>query len=228
MACSKLSAYLNRRCCMLPPKPPLSSHACRSRPKRRPPVPAGFTKSSMMASGSWRARDPAACGLLTRNGHDFAARLPLGDRRPCVAHARSCLIDGEAIALRRQRAGSFPTASNWRWHGPNFVFAPSTCLNWTAKIFAKTQSRTAAWLLAKLLDKAPPNIALNDHFPQDGSIVFKHACALGGEGIVSKRLGSPYRSGRSDAWIKVKNPESPAVKREAEEDCTSCRKSSSV
>jgi ATP-dependent DNA ligase len=35
---------------------------------------------------------------------------------------------------------------------------------------------------------------------------------------VSKRLGSPYRSGRSDHWIKVKNPAAPAVKREAEED----------
>jgi bifunctional non-homologous end joining protein LigD len=41
---------------------------------------------------------------------------------------------------------------------------------------------------------------------------------LGCEGIVSKRLGSLYRSGRSPHWIKVKNPKSPAVKREAEED----------
>jgi hypothetical protein len=37
------------------------------------------------------------------------------------------------------------------------------------------------------------------------------------EGIVSKRLGSPYRSGRSPHWIKSKNPKHPAVKREAEE-----------
>jgi ATP-dependent DNA ligase len=35
---------------------------------------------------------------------------------------------------------------------------------------------------------------------------------------VSKRLGSPYRSGRSRHWIKSKNPQHPAVKREAEED----------
>jgi hypothetical protein len=38
------------------------------------------------------------------------------------------------------------------------------------------------------------------------------------EGIVSKRLGSPYRSGRSKDWLKFKNPVAPAVKREAEED----------
>ena len=38
------------------------------------------------------------------------------------------------------------------------------------------------------------------------------------EGIVSKRLGSRYRSGRSPDWIKFKNPAAPAVKRETEED----------
>jgi bifunctional non-homologous end joining protein LigD len=45
-----------------------------------------------------------------------------------------------------------------------------------------------------------------------------HACKLGLEGIASKRLGSPYRSGRSRHWVKSKNPQHPAVKREAEED----------
>ena len=38
------------------------------------------------------------------------------------------------------------------------------------------------------------------------------------KGIVSKRIGSPYCSGRSAHWVKVKNPNAPAVKREAEED----------
>jgi len=36
--------------------------------------------------------------------------------------------------------------------------------------------------------------------------------------VVSKRLGSPYRSGRSAHWVKVKNPKAPAVGREAEEN----------
>jgi ATP-dependent DNA ligase len=38
------------------------------------------------------------------------------------------------------------------------------------------------------------------------------------EGIVSKRVGPRYVSGRTDNWIKVKNPAAPAVRREAEED----------
>jgi bifunctional non-homologous end joining protein LigD len=48
--------------------------------------------------------------------------------------------------------------------------------------------------------------------------VFQHACKMGLEGIVSKLLGSHYRSGRSPDWLKFKNPSAPAVKREAEED----------
>jgi hypothetical protein len=41
---------------------------------------------------------------------------------------------------------------------------------------------------------------------------------MGLEGIVSKRIGSRYRSDRSPDWLKFKNPEAPAVRREAEED----------
>ena len=39
--------------------------------------------------------------------------------------------------------------------------------------------------------------------------VFQHACKMGLEGIVSKRLGSRYRSGRTPDWLKFKNPEAP-------------------
>ena len=61
-------------------------------------------------------------------------------------------------------------------------------------------------------------LVLNAVFDDPGPTVFKYACALGCEGIVSKRRGSRYAAGRSDLWIKVKNPAAPAVRREAEED----------
>ena len=72
--------------------------------------------------------------------------------------------------------------------------------------------------LARLVRAPRPGIVLNEHYDGEGDIVFKYACKLGCEGIVSKRLGSPYRSGRSVHWVKVKNPKAPAVTREAEED----------
>ena len=48
--------------------------------------------------------------------------------------------------------------------------------------------------------------------------MFTHACKLGCEGIVSKRKGSHYQSGRSRHWLKSKNPASEAVRREAKEE----------
>ena len=62
-------------------------------------------------------------------------------------------------------------------------------------------------------------VRLNEHLEHpEGAVVFQHACKMGAEGIVSKRLGSRYRSGRSPDWLKFKNPDAPAVKREADED----------
>jgi hypothetical protein len=65
--------------------------------------------------------------------------------------------------------------------------------------------------LARLLRRAPAGIVYNEHTDEDGAVAFRHACKLGFEGIVSKRLGAPYRSGPSRGWIKVKNPDSPAM-----------------
>jgi bifunctional non-homologous end joining protein LigD len=51
-------------------------------------------------------------------------------------------------------------------------------------------------------------VRLNEHLEHpDDEAIFRHACKLGLGGIVSKRLGSRYRSGRSPDWLKFKNPE---------------------
>jgi hypothetical protein len=73
-------------------------------------------------------------------------------------------------------------------------------------------------MLAQLVSKPLPGLVLNATYEEPGDVVFKHACALGFEGMVSKRLGSRYTSGRSRDWLKCKNPQAPAVKREAEEE----------
>jgi hypothetical protein len=72
--------------------------------------------------------------------------------------------------------------------------------------------------LASLLRGSLPGVQFNQHLAHRGDVVFAHACRMGLEGIVSKRLGSHYRSGRSSDWLKFKNPAAPAVQREAEED----------
>ena len=61
-----------------------------------------------------------------------------------------------------------------------------------------------------------PVIVFNEHSDENGGIVFRHACKLGLEGIMSKRLSKPYQSGRSGHWLKVKNLDSPAMLRARE------------
>jgi bifunctional non-homologous end joining protein LigD len=52
-----------------------------------------------------------------------------------------------------------------------------------------------------------------EHAEGHGGRLFETVCKLGLEGIVSKKLDAPYRSGPSKAWIKVKNPKAPAATR---------------
>jgi bifunctional non-homologous end joining protein LigD len=52
-----------------------------------------------------------------------------------------------------------------------------------------------------------------EHTEGDGVEMFKAVCKLGLEGIVSKKLDSPYKSGSSKAWLKIKNPNAPAATR---------------
>jgi ATP-dependent DNA ligase len=86
------------------------------------------------------------------------------------------------------------------------------------KVSPYRSGRSPDWL--KIKDAEPTvwdrtqEVNASDSIPAD----FRHACKLGLEGIVSKRKDSPYRSGRSPDWLKMKNPAAPAVKREAEED----------
>ena len=58
--------------------------------------------------------------------------------------------------------------------------------------------------LARLLTGAPPGLEWGGHITDDGGALLRHACDLGLEGIVAKRRDSPYRSGRQEAWLKVK------------------------
>jgi bifunctional non-homologous end joining protein LigD len=73
--------------------------------------------------------------------------------------------------------------------------------------------------LASILRKSRSGVRINEHMEHpEGAVVLQHARKMALEGIVSKRLGSHFPAGRSPAWLKFKNPDAPAVRREAEED----------
>jgi bifunctional non-homologous end joining protein LigD len=73
-------------------------------------------------------------------------------------------------------------------------------------------------MLTHLLCDRVGHIQLNEHIAEDGPRVFEHACRLGAEGIVSKRLDASYRSGPCAAWVKVKSPEAIEVRRRRSEN----------
>jgi hypothetical protein len=62
-----------------------------------------------------------------------------------------------------------------------------------------------------ILRRVPAGIRYCEHDDSDGEALFRAACRMGLEGIVSKRAQSRYRSGRSKSWIKSKNPKAPSV-----------------
>jgi bifunctional non-homologous end joining protein LigD len=162
-------------------------------------------------------RDPVGIRLLTRNGHDWARRYPLITEAVGRLKVRSCLIDGEAVACDKSGLAVFERMRRKPTGEHVFLYAFDLLeLNGTDLRREPLETRKAT--LASLLRRSLPGLRLNEHLAHDGESVFRHACKLGLEGIVSKRLGSRYRSGRSSDWLKMKNPDAPAVKREAEED----------
>jgi len=68
--------------------------------------------------------------------------------------------------------------------------------------------------LARLLARRINGIFLSDfELGEIGPDLFRHACLMGLEGLVSKRNDRAYRAGVSPNWVKVKNPEHPSMAR---------------
>jgi ATP-dependent DNA ligase len=68
-------------------------------------------------------------------------------------------------------------------------------------------------MLAKVMQRAPAGMHLSEHDDGDGEALFRAACRMGLEGIISKKLTSPYQSGKSRLWVKVKNKRAPGYLR---------------
>ena len=164
-------------------------------------------------------RDPVSVGirLLTRNGHDWASRYPLIVQAVNKLKARSCLIDGEAVCCNEHGVPIFEKLRH-RSNDQDVILIAFDLLELDGNDLRREPFEVRKETLASLLRGSLPGVQFNAHLTHPGDIVFEHACKMGLEGIVSKRLDSIYRSGLSPDWLKFKNPEAPAVKREAEED----------
>jgi bifunctional non-homologous end joining protein LigD len=199
-------------------------------------LPAGFippclpTKTDKLPSGSeWlheikhdgfrviARKKGSQVRLYSRPGNDLTHRFSLIVETLIRLRSRSCIIDGEAVACDDNGVSSFDLVRYHRANERIFLYAFDLIeLNGGDLRPDPLEGRKAT--LEMILAKAGPGIRFNEHMEGDGETVFRHACKLGLEGIVSKRKDSAYRSGRSPDWVKMKNANAPAVKREAEED----------
>src|SRR5262249_14776217 len=123
----------------------------------------------------------------------------------------------EAVACDRDGMPVFDRLRYRRQDGRGFLYA-FDLIELEGRDLRREPIEIRKRQLATLLRAARMGLQLNEHISEPGDVVFRHACKMGLEGIVSKRLGSRYRSKHSRDWLKSKNPAAPAVKREAEED----------
>jgi bifunctional non-homologous end joining protein LigD len=157
--------------------------------------------------------------LYSRPGNDLTQRFPMIAETLARLRARSCILDGEAVSCGDDGIAVFERIRYKRYDDTVFLYAFDLIeLNGDDLRREPLEKRKTA--LGHLLGpRAGVDIRLNEHLDYvNGVHMFEHACRMGLEGIVSKRKGSPYRSGRTLDWIKAKNPDAPAVKRLAEED----------
>jgi bifunctional non-homologous end joining protein LigD len=191
---------------------------CLPRLAERPPTGSGWIHEIKHDGFRILAhRQGGAIRLKSRNGHDLANRFPQIVQAMQSLSVQSCVIDGEAIVTDDKGLAVFDLIRGHGHHvGAELCAFDMIELDGEDLRRSKIEERKRS--LAKLLGRFQRGIVVNEYFEGDGAVIFKHACALGCEGIVSKRLGSPYRAGRSDHWLKIKNPDAPAVRRLEEED----------
>jgi bifunctional non-homologous end joining protein LigD len=131
--------------------------------------------------------------------------------------AKSFTIDGEAVVLGPDGLSRFEELSRREAARTAILYAFDLIEHDGEDLRPRPfLERKAA--LARLLRDTEVGILLNEHIAEDGATVFAHACQLGAEGIVSKKVDGTYRSGLCRVWIKVRNPASIAVQRERSEN----------
>ena len=161
-------------------------------------------------------RDGDQVRVFSRRGHDWTDRVPAIADALQSLKVKSVTLDGEGVACDSDGVTDFHllrAALGRKGSRRAFLYA-FDLLELDGRDLRDRPWEDRRKALTKLLRKAPAGIRLSDHLATtDGDTLFRHACAMGLEGIVAKRRDKPYRSGRSPDWVKVKNPDAPAVSR---------------
>ncbi len=144
--------------------------------------------------------------LITRNGKDWTTRYPAVTAALAKLTVQSAAIDGELVALDSDGRSNFSALQAATDAGMDDILAyfAFDLLFLDGENLQRRPLSERKSALRKLLPKSGRIVRFSDHIADRGADVIAKACALGLEGIVSKKLSASYRSGRSAAWIKSK------------------------
>jgi len=145
--------------------------------------------------------------LFTRNGHDWTHKLPRQAKALLSLGLNSAWLDGEIVVIDDQGIPDFQALQNAFEAGQSgnifYYLFDLPYFNGVDLREVPVEERRAA-LLAILKSGKEPLLRFSEAFIEDPNDLLTSACHMQLEGLIGKRLGSSYASGRSSDWIKLK------------------------
>ena len=145
--------------------------------------------------------------LFTRNGHDWTHKLPKQAEALAALGLESAWLDGEMVVANEQGVPDFQALQNAfesnRSGNILYYLFDMPYLNGVDLREVPVEERRVA-LATVLKPNKDPLLRFSDAFGEEPEALLNSACQMQMEGLIGKRLGSPYVSRRSSDWIKLK------------------------
>jgi bifunctional non-homologous end joining protein LigD len=142
--------------------------------------------------------------LVTRNGKDWTGKYrPIADALAGL-EVDSAVIDGELVAVDEEGRSDFSALQRAGEGDVALAYFAFDLLALNGSDLKKEPLKARKTALRAFLGKASGPVGYSEHIEGQGDEVIARACDMHLEGIVSKKLDAPYRSGRGTSWIKSK------------------------
>lgn len=148
--------------------------------------------------------------LCTRKGNDWTAKFPSLATALAALEVKNAIFDGEVVALDKNGATNFQKLQNWLHRGNDdslvyyvFDLPYLNNISLAASPLSERKALLEKTLLAHHAENEGP-LRYSEHIQGQGPQVVEYACRSHMEGVISKRLDSPYSPGRTTTWVKTK------------------------
>ncbi|KQX31952.1 DNA ligase D [Variovorax sp. Root434] len=152
--------------------------------------------------------DKGKIALITRGGHDWAAKMPSLVSELATLGLRASFLDGEIVVLGTSGAPDFNALQNAFDRGRDtdrIVFFVFDAPFFEGHDLRQVPLRDRRKLLRDFLAaKATAHVRFSDDFEADPTSLLRSACRMQMEGVIAKRADAPYVSRRSETWLKLK------------------------